>query len=752
MDEAERRIQEVARTGVIDLDLSGLGLTSLPESLRQLSQVQHLSINDNKLKTLPDLRPLSQLRFLFADRNQLTEFPALPDSLQHLDLSNNQLTSLPDTIGQLTQLGHLELGSNQLTALPQSIGQLQDLQTLNAFDNQLTALPPLPAKLQVLEISYNQLQALPESLGQLTQLQALFATRNELTLLPDAMGLLTELHTLHVNRNQLQVLPESLLQLSALKSLYLHGNEALGLPAEVLGPDWEPPEQKTTPASPAAILDYYFRLGRGRRALNEVKLIVVGRGGVGKTCIIKQLMHHTFDPGEPETPGIEISQWPVTLPGGDAVRLHIWDFGGQEILHATHQLFLTERTLYLVVLSGREGNPTQDAEYWLQLIKSFGGSSRVVIALNKSDQHPFDVNRGLLVEKYPFIGDFIKTGCAHDQGLPELTELLLRHTAAMEHRKTYFPMGWFAIKERLAGMAEKFITWEEYQTICCALGEQDPEAQRRLAMFLHILGIALNYGSEPRLKDTHVLNPRWVTEGIYSILSTGQKKKRDAILTRPDLGKILGDQSYPAECHGFLLHLMEKFELCFGLPGSEERYLIPELLGENQPDLREFLELPGLGFRYQHEVLPEGMLPRFIVQTHAYSAVSPQWRWRTGVVLHHHGCSAVVRADVRERRVDIHITGADAERRALLDIIRDKFEEQYRDLKGLAVDERVPIPGESKITVSYRDLVKREQRGEKTFYPENLDREVAVQELLNGVDSPERRAQRSQRGNKPTKG
>src|SRR5436309_330763 len=83
------------------------------------------------------------------------------------------------------------------------------------------------------------------------------------------------------------------------------------------------------------------------------------------------------DEREPETPGIEIRPWEVTVGGGGAVRLHVWDFGGQEILHATHQFFLTERTLYLLVLSGREGNPTQDAEYWLQLIRSFGGASRV---------------------------------------------------------------------------------------------------------------------------------------------------------------------------------------------------------------------------------------------------------------------------------------------------------------------------------------------------------------------------------------
>ena len=72
-------------------------------------------------------------------------------------------------------------------------------------------------------------------------------------------------------------------------------------------------------------------------------------------------MGFAFDPKRKETPGIEIHTWPLKH-GGETVRLHVWDFGGQEILHATHQFFLTERTLYLLVLTGREGKATEDAE------------------------------------------------------------------------------------------------------------------------------------------------------------------------------------------------------------------------------------------------------------------------------------------------------------------------------------------------------------------------------------------------------
>jgi len=785
--EFEYRILEAAQAGATALDLSHLHVTHLPESLGQLTQLESLHLRYNELTSLPDWL------------GQLTQ-------LQSLDLGNNELTSLPDWLGQLTQLQYLDLGYNGLTTLPESLGRLRTLRTLLLHGNRLAGLPDwvggfsalrllslsdnplssLPAalatvrNLRALAIGKTDIHVLPESVGKLENLEYLVANGGSLERLPEWIGRLRSLRGLDVSNTEDFVvywdghhtmwrsstsnrasdrpghplglegaIPESIRQLSALRELYLHGNEALEIPAEILGPTWrqtktnEGGPQNLKPAAPTQILDYYFRARKGSRRLNEAKLILVGRGGVGKTCLIKRLIHDSFDEREPETPGIEIQPWQVTLPDGDEVRLHVWDFGGQEILHATHQFFLTERTLYLLVLSGREGNPTQDAEYWLQLIRSFGGNSPVLIALNKSALHPFDVNRGLLLEKYPFIADFVKTECGDPVvGVPELKRLVLEQTAALEHRKADFPSDWFSIKERLAGMEDNFVSWERYQEICREQGEADAQAQRDLARFLHILGIALNYADDPRLYDTRVLKPRWVTDGIYAVLRSPELHARGGVLHPKDLTDALDACSYPVAKHDFLLRLMENFQLCFRLPSKVERYLVPELLGENQPDIKKLLQSRGLGFRYQYQVLPEGLLPRFIVQTHALSEGNPHRRWRTGVVLQRDGCHAIVRADARERRVDIHITGPQTQRRGILAIIREKFDEQHRDLKGLAVDERVPIPGHPGVMVSYRDLLKREERGESTFYPENMDSPVSVQELLNGVESRESRVLR----------
>lgn len=633
-----------------------------------------------------------------------------------LDLSGLGLTELPESIAQLTQLERLSIHDNQLTELPEFIFQLSQLKVLIAGNNQLTNLP--------------------ESIGQLSQLSKLTLLGNRLAALPESIGKLTKLQMLYLENNKLAKLPETLLNLPHLSMLFLHGNDSLGLPAEVLGAEWHSSDK---PANPREILEYYFRTRSGeRRPLNEAKLILVGRGAVGKTSIVNRLVHRTFK-DEKKTEGIRITEWPVTVgKKKDDVRLNVWDFGGQEIMHATHQFFLTERSLYLLVLSGRDDLADPDAEYWLKLIQSFGGDSPVVIVLNKIKEHPFDVNRSALQQKYPFIREFVRTDCKATKegvGIADLRRIVLRETDKLEHLRDAFPASWFSIKDKLAGMRKNYLSFEEYRKECARLGEEDPKAQESLAFYLHSLGIALNYKDDARLKDTHVLNPHWVTNGIYKILNANRLEKQKGVIRLGDLPGILDRRKYPKEMHGFLLNLMKKFELCFGVPDKESDYLIPELLSKLEPkEARAFDPAECLNFQYHYPVLPEGLLPRFIVRTHVLSDETP--RWRTGVVLKLEDNLALVKADVQDRRVFINIKGPVAGRRRLLSVIRANFDRIHADIRKLQPAEVVPLPGQPGATVLYKDLIAWEQSERKKFpmvVEENIA-EIDVDALLNGVE------------------
>lgn len=117
-------IKFAQETGGTAVDLGGLGLTSLPEEIGQLTAVEQLSLRGNQLTSLP------------AEIGHLT-------NLRQLSLADNQLTSLPASLGQLRQLTHLNLRNNQLTQLPAELITLHQLEMLQLQGNPL----PLPAEI-----------------------------------------------------------------------------------------------------------------------------------------------------------------------------------------------------------------------------------------------------------------------------------------------------------------------------------------------------------------------------------------------------------------------------------------------------------------------------------------------------------------------------------------------------------------------------------------------------------------------------
>jgi internalin A len=748
---------------LLKLDEAQNKLKTLPEALGHLAQLQELHVWGSQLTTLPEsLGRLTQLRKLDASRNQLTTLPEWIGrlaQLQGLYIWDNQLTILPESLGQLAQLQQLSVSKNGLTTLPEWIGRLAQLQEFHAWGNQLTTLPDSLgrlARLRNLDVSHNKLTTLPEWVGQLAQLQELYIWDNQLTTLPESLGRLAQLRQLNASQNKLLKLPDSIGRLRSLKQLFLHGNPELGLGPEWLGPDWRGVFYAGEEAArkPADILNYYFRLSGVKRPLNEAKLILVGLGGVGKTSLVKQLLGEKFDPKEDLTPGIQITPWTIQVGcQPDTVWLNIWDFGGQEIMHATHQFFLTERSLYLLVLNARDGDQDANIEYWLRIIESFGAESPVIVVINKIKDHRLDLNCRGLKEKFPAIRHFVLTDCKDSIGIDELGQLIREETNRLEHLRDPFPATWFAIKNRLATLPENYITYEQYRKICAEDGESDPQGQDTLVGFLHNIGIVVNFKDDPRLRERSVLKPEWVTNGIYTLLNASGLIKNHGDLRIEQLSDLLDRRTYPREAHGYLMDLMCKFELCFEFEGERGHYLIPELLGKEEPHWKaDFPPERCLNFRYHYNILPQGLVPRFIVRTHERSRGQP--RWRMGVIMEYDGNQALVRADVQDRKLFISVDGPEAGRRLLLAIVRENFDRIHGSIAKLRADEYVPVPGRPHVVLDYRKLLVREASGKD--YVEFEDSDEVIEEplgrLLDGIESPEKRQERRrhEEGNDPT--
>jgi len=234
----------------------------------------------------------------------------------------------------------------------------------------------------------------------------------------------------------------------------------------------------------------------------------------------------------------------------------------------------------------------------------------------------------------------------------------------------------FDVKEELEALAkqESYIDIRKYYALCATHSVSGREEQDVLLRFLHDLGSVLSFNdpeSPYALREMSVLQPQWVTTGVYKILNdTTLKKKQRGMLSRGALKRILDGSKHPPSCWMYIMDMMGKFELSFA---SEEgkRWLVAELLPANEPSKLP-TEGPALNFEYRYEVLPPGIICRFIVRRARNLGKKPIY-WRSGAVLEFENSLAVVRSDPDEGRMHITVRGRDSERKATLAIIRDEF-------------------------------------------------------------------------------
>lgn len=641
------------------------------------------------------------------------ELPPINHSVNILNLNGRELTSVPAEVTLLTNLTSLSLNNNQLTSLPSEIGRLTNLTRLSLSNNQLTNLPLEIArltKLTSLSLSNNQLTSLPSEIARLIKLTGLFLNDNRLTSVPAEMTLLTNLTYLDLRNNQLPISPETLRDPSDVKAIF----------AALAG------------------------LETGER-LNEAKLLVVGDGKVGKSSVVERLIYDTFNPDKQTTLGVDINDEMQILHSevkgkDEPIKLNIWDFGGQEIQHSTHQFFLTTRSLYLLVVDARKGDQLTNVEYWLKLIESFAGNSPIIIVVNQIDQlqgqRPLNLDRKALQEKYN-IRDFVEVSCVTGKNIARLRQVIAREAEKLKHVRDIWPREWLAIKKRLKEMRADYIPIEKYFEICGEEKLNDEDLRYSLLDMLHVLGTVIRFPG-----DTHVLNPHWVTQGVYALLTSPELVKAQGQFDLKDIGEILARlpdaEHYPSHTHRRLIEVMKHFELCFEFTDRPGHYLIPRHLHDNELDI-PWDDAIALKFQYHYEVLPDAVVSRFITRMNQY--ITKQYCWKNGVFLHSDENRAKIKADLVDRKIFIAINGKEQTRREFLAVIRSAFDEINSNYK-IEIKQMIPVPDHPEVLVSYNDLMAHEDINEPEIVISELRKKFPVRKLLDGVEDPNARQER----------
>jgi len=358
---ARARIAEEARARTGFLDLGMLSLTEWPEELWELGHLEGLNLGsyyhdqngafcesegageDNQLRPQgTQWQKLRRLIRLFSHGiptwDVLTGLEKLT-VLQSLNCSNTGVSSL-EPLTRLTALQSLDCHGTRISGLEPLAG-MTTLKSLNCSWTKANSLEPLAdlAALQSLVCIQTKVSSL-DPLAGLTALQSIECSYTDVSNLEPLAGL-TALESLHCFRCPIAAIPHWLSheQRPALEELILGNGQAIsGVDPKVLS-------QSYTDNCLPRLRAHFRDLAAGSEALPDIKLIVLGNGRIGKTQICNRLRGQDFEPQADSTHGIVVT----TQDFGADTLLRMWDFGGQDIYHGTHALFMRTRAIFLLV-------------------------------------------------------------------------------------------------------------------------------------------------------------------------------------------------------------------------------------------------------------------------------------------------------------------------------------------------------------------------------------------------------------------
>ena len=457
-----------------------------------------------------------------------------------------------------------------------------------------------------------------------------------------------------------------------------------------------PPPEIISQGAKAVVAYLREQSAKGEQKQWVSKLLLLGQGGVGKTHLLCNLLGADYQEGK--TVGIDIREMPLDHPReqGITMRLNAWDFGGQDIFHATHQFFLTNRSLFLLLWDARHGWEQGKLRYWLNQIRARAPESPVILVAAHIDETEAALPLAELQQEYPqqIIGSYDISNTKGD-GIDDLRAAIADAAADLPLMGEAWPANWLNAAQAVRDRTEDYIPPKDYYEI---LAEHDVtgESVPVLTQWLHELGDILFFHENQELNDTVFLNPEWVTDRIYSVLDCKDIPEGTGFFERKHMRKLWS--GLPRGMRDHLLRLMEQFDLSYRtLADDKEISIVVERLSLDPADYEQRWEAilveqgcKEVAMRFELDTIPAGIPTWFIARSHRFTT---RTHWRNGALLCRGSHLAMIRAFGGESRNYVTLAARGPSPHNLFAILRDGFELTLGRFPGLEVRRLIPCPG-----------------------------------------------------------
>jgi len=474
------------------------------------------------------------------------------------------------------------------------------------------------------------------------------------------------------------------------------------------------------------------------------KVLVVGDGKAGKSCMVKRLVENEFCGGWDSTHGIAVEQFEDTDNRyGFSYRLNLWDFGGQEIYHHTHRMFLQANATYILLWN--EETEYQDTieqtvgpkkyywenkkvPYWLDYIRYLGQNSPVVVAQtcsspeDRKKPHPDEAE---LVHAYrealPHVSEFLPIDAEEDDpkasGYKRFIQELEYAIDSLE-RKEYLPAHWLPVREKLEEMTPReaakdradFMSIQrntlELEEFLDMVPDQEPEPMKLLTNWLVPTGVV--FYKEGLFDDKIILNQAWAIRAVYALYDRSETGYYFELKERKGRfdGSLLNQcwHAYTEAEREWFLGFMLKAELCFetteerrDTPWEERQFVAVEMLPADRPPglaiQERNWESQGIALcqlRYRYPFLHAGIIQSFIARTHHFAAIEDIYKQGMVVVVEGYPVLIEAQPDPQGSRGDILITLPTAGVEVL-----HRIRKEFEDIHGGREHEEAMRPADS---------------------------------------------------------
>jgi internalin A len=686
-------------TSLVSLNCISTQVTNL-KPLRYLTSLQIIDCSSTLVSDLEPLRDLTSLQKLNCGATIVNDLEPLRDltSLRFIDCSATQVSDL-EALQGLKNLQFLFCGGTKVSEL-KALRRLTSLISLDCSHTQLSEsdLEPLQGIATLLRLTCNAtLVSKLEQLRCFASLQILDCSSTQVSDLEPIVDLQT-LHTLYIRNLKISEFPRKLLFSEKLHTLDLKGANIPGIPEEALYSD-EGGFYNCLPALRAHVLDLEVEA----IPINSVKILVLGNGGVGKTQLCRHLAVEPFDPTVLTTHGIALRTIAPASEGD--VTQYLWDFGGQDIYHSAHTLFMRTAAVFVVLWTPEQeamvasDNDNDDPlerrhplTYWLEYVRTLGRPDSPVLVVQSQCDDP-----GHAVAVPPVDAGLLESfGCLRvcnfsartRRGAASLQEALADANTYLRDRDGISSIGrgrhlvwqqletWRQADQQLPApqRLHRTLSQAEFARLCEQIGGvSSPEA---LLRFLHNKGVVFH--SPDLFHNRILLDQSWALDAVYAVFERGSTypliKANDGRLW-PSLLAATVWREYEPEAQKLFLRLMCTCGIVFPYReadadlGLEAEYLAPDLLpSRSSPQVSRQLRGrwegsdPSLTLTYTYSFLHGGLVRALLCDlgNHAGDG-GVYWRYGAWVYDARQGCIALLdqqMLDDRAGTITISFQGA----------------------------------------------------------------------------------------------